>query len=92
MIKGLPSKWGTCSHTVALNDCPLDLECWNNTIAIGLQSRDIIILDGMTGGKLAILSGHTGSVRSSTFSPDGTSLVSGSHDQTVRANLEHNSS
>jgi len=84
VVKGLPSNWGMCSRTVALSDCPLNLECWNNTIAVGLLSRDIIILDGITGNQLAILSGHTGSVRSSTFSPDGTSLVSGSQDQTVK--------
>ena len=84
VVRGLLSKWGMCSRTVVLNDCPLDLVYWNNTIAVGSQSRDITILDGITGTQLAILSGHTGSVRSSAFSSDGTSLVSGSHDQTVK--------
>ena len=66
-------------------DCiPLTLTCWENTIAVGLNSGDITILDGVTGNQKAILSGHTDWVRSIVFSLDGISLVSGSGDRTVK--------
>ena len=84
MIRGLPTEWGTCSHTVVFNSIPLDLACWRDTIAVGLVSGEIIILDGITGSQTAIFSGHTDWVRSVTFSPDGMLLVSGSHDDTVK--------
>ena len=84
MIRGLPTEWGTCSCTVVFNSIPLDLACWRDTIAVGLVSGEIIILDGITGSQTAIFSGHTDWVRSVTFSPDGTLLVSGSHDDTVK--------
>jgi len=67
-----------------LNHFPLTLACWKNIIAIGLRSGNIITLDGTTGIQMAILSGHNDYVRSITFSPDGTSLVSGSDDETIR--------
>jgi WD40 repeat protein len=62
----------------------MSLACWKDTIAVGLVSGDIIILDAVTGGQLAILSGHTGWMRSLAFSSDGTSLVSGSDDKTLK--------
>jgi len=49
-----------------------------------LQSGGIITLNGITGSQVAVLSGHTGGVRSLAFSSDGTLLVSGSNDQTVK--------
>ena len=84
VVKGFLAEWGVCSRTVLLDSTPLTLSCGNNTIAIGLRSRDIIILDAITGSQGAVLSGHTGCVRSLAFSPDGSSLVSGSDDKTVR--------
>ena len=84
MVKGLPAEWGTCTRTVALANRLLALTCWKDTIAVGLTSGDIIILDGITGSQTAILSGHTDWVRSLAFLPDGTSLVSGSHDKTIK--------
>jgi len=84
VVKGLQTEWGKCSHTVSLDGIPLALSYWNNTIAVGSSSRDIIILDGTIGSQVAALSGHTGYVRSLTFSSDGTSLVSGSEDHTVK--------
>ena len=83
VIAGLPPEWGTCSRTVLLDSIPLALACWKDVVAVGLQSRDIIFLDAITGGRTAILSGHTGWVTSLAFSSDGTSLVSGSSDKTV---------
>ena len=84
MIKGLPVEWGTCSRTVALDSRPLSLACWKDTIAIGLGTGDITILDRITGSQAAILSGHTNWVKSVVFSSDGTLLVSGSDDKTVK--------
>ena len=84
MVKGLPAEWGMCSRTVALDDSPTALAHWKDTITIGIKSKDIIILDGITGTQTAILSGHTDWVRSLTFSQDGTSLVSGSNDRTIK--------
>ena len=84
VVKGLKTEWGTCSRTISLEHRGLALSYWNNTIAVGSESNDIIILDGVTGSQAAVLSGHTGWVNSLTFSSDGTSLVSGSHDKTVK--------
>jgi len=84
VVRGLPDEWGTCSRTVHFDDVPNTLTCGNSTIAVGLSSREIIILDAITGSQAAVLSGHTGSVRSLAFSPGGTSLVSGSQDKTVK--------
>ena len=84
MVKGLSTEWGTCSRTVSLNNYPLDLSYWNNTIAVGSDSGDIIILDAITGSQMAILSGHTKQINCLTFSSDGKSLVSGSNDATVK--------
>jgi len=84
VVKGFSDEWGTCSRTVLLDNDPQTLSCGNNTIAIGLESGDIIILDAITGSQTAVLSGHTDWVGSLTFSPGGTSLVSGSDDKTVR--------
>ena len=84
VVKGLPAEWGTCSRTVSLSSSVWDLSYWNNTIAIGSNSRDIIILNAITGSQIAVLSGHTDIVWSVTYSPDGVSLVSGSQDKTVK--------
>jgi len=73
-----------CSRTVAFDCTPRGVTCWKDTIAVGLKSGDIITLDGITGSQTAILSGHSDYVRSLVFSPDGTSLVSGSNDKTVK--------
>jgi len=84
VVKGLPARWGACFRTVTLSSPVRALGCWKDTIAVGLESGKIIILDRITGIQTAILSGHTDSVRSLAFSPDGTSLVSGSIDKTVK--------
>ena len=84
MVKGLSAEWGMCSRTTVLKHIPYSLSYWNNTIAVGSGNKDILILDAITGGQTAVLSGHTDEVRSITFSSDGTSIVSGSKDKTVK--------
>jgi len=84
VVKGLPAEWGMCSRTVAFDSHPLTLTCQRDTIVVGMGSGDIITLDEITGTQTALLSGHTGGVYSLAFSPDRTSLVSGSYDKTVK--------
>ena len=84
MVKGLLAEWGKCSRTVALSSTPRTISCWNTTIAAGLESGNIIILDAITGSCTAILSGHVSWVGSVTFSSDGKLLVSGSDDKIVK--------
>ena len=73
-----------CSRTVLLNSGPWTLSYWNNTVAVGSEDTDILILDAITGSQMAVLPGHTDAVRSLTFSSNGMLLVSGSHDKTVK--------
>ena len=84
IVKGLPVEWDVCFRTVTLDTSPWTLACWKDTIAVGNYNWDITILDGITGSQTAVLSGHTGWVRSVAFSSDGTSLVSGGGDKTVK--------
>ena len=84
MVKGLSTEWGACSHTVPLDSCGLALSCCKNIIAVGLELRDIIIFNAITGAQIATLSGHICEVNSLAFSSDGMSLVSGSDDRTVK--------
>jgi WD40 repeat protein len=83
-IKGTEVEWGKCSHTVTLGSSIFALSLWNNTISVGSEDNDIIILDATTGSQTAIFSGHTAEVICLTFSSDGKSLVSGSGDETVK--------
>ena len=84
MVKGLLAEWGKCSRTVAISSALYTLSHWDTTIAAGLGSGDIIILDAITGICTAALSGHVSCVRSVTFSSDGKFLVSGSDDKIVK--------
>jgi len=84
VVKGILAEWGRCSRTVFLNDNPFSLAYWADTIAVGLSSGDIAILDAITGSQAVVLSGHTELVASLAFSLDGTLLVSGSYDHTVK--------
>jgi WD40 repeat protein len=84
VVKGLPAEWGMWSRAVSLDEIPLVLACQNDIIAVGLTSGDIITLNGITGSQVAVLPGHTNWVESLAFSLDGTSLVSGSYDHTLK--------
>ena len=77
--------WGTCIRTIWYSNFVPALTYWNTTIAAtGATSGEIITFDAFTGSQIAILSGHTGTVHSLTFSLDGTLLVSGSRDETIK--------
>jgi len=79
-----PAEWGACTRTVSCNgDYTATLAYQNNSIATGLYN-DITIFDALTGSQTAVLSGHTGYVMCIVFSSDGTLLVSGSRDKTVK--------
>jgi len=84
VIEGFQAGWGTCSCTVSLSNVPWALACYKDCIAVGLRSCDIIVLNGITGSQVAALSGHTDWIQSLTFSLDGTLLMSGSLDKTVK--------
>ena len=84
VIKGLPAGWGVCSRTTLLSSFTMTLSHHGNSIAVGSLSGDIIILSAITGSQSALLSGHTDAVECVVFSSDGTSLVSGSWDETVK--------
>ena len=84
VIKGVPVGWGVCSRTTLLSSHPRSLSHHGNSIAVGLGSGDIIILNAITGSQSAVLSEHTSAVRCVVFSSDGTSLVSGSNDRAVK--------
>jgi len=83
VVKGLPVKWEACSQTISSSHFPQSLTCWKDIVAVGLISGDINILDAGTGTCTSVLSRHTDSVESLTFSSDGASLVSGSNDKSI---------
>jgi WD40 repeat protein len=83
-VRGLSTEWGACSRTVSLAHEATAMSHWNNTVAVGLYSGDIIILSAITGSQSTTLSGHSGWVASVTFSSDGVLLVSGSDDKSIK--------
>ena len=84
VVKGLPTEWGVCSRTVFLSRYTWTLSYHDGAIAVGSEYGDIIILNSITGTQKAVLSGHTALVYCVEFSSDGTLLVSGGHDNTVK--------
>jgi len=84
VVRGLSAGWGTCFRIVSLDDRPVSLACWKDTIAVGSDSGYIVTLNAITGSKIAVLSGHTYRVKSLSFSLDGTMLVSGGDDTTIK--------
>jgi WD40 repeat protein len=83
-VRGLSTEWGACCRTVSLAHKPEAMSCWNNAIAVGLESGDIIVLSAITGSQSATFSGHSDGVKSVTFSSDGALLVSGSYDKSIK--------
>ena len=55
----------------------------NGTLLAVASSIGIWIHDAQTGQEIDLLTGHTASVRSVAFSPDGRTLASGSEDNTI---------
>jgi len=84
VIKGLPAEWGTCSRTVLLKSFTRTLSFKDNTVAVGSEYGDIIILDIITGSQTSVFSGHTNQILCLTFSPNGILLASASSDDTVK--------
>ena len=84
VVKGPLGGWGVCSRTIQLGECTRALSHHNNHVAVGSLSGDINILNAVTGSQSVVLSGHTGEVNCIVFSSDGTSLVSGSDDKTIK--------
>lgn len=52
-------------------------------VAVATKGPDITLLNVLTGAAVAVLRGHTATVRGVAFSPDGARLVSASSDGTV---------
>ena len=75
------AEWRTYNRTVPC-ECKA-LACKNNIVAAS-DNCEIIILDATTGSQAAIFSGHLHTITCLAFSMDGTLLVSGSMDKTVR--------
>lgn len=85
VIAGLSAEWGMCFHTVSdYEPYSSGLACWNSIIATGSLSGDILVFDSVTRTQRSVLHGHSGLVRTFTFSSDGALLVSGSDDNTVK--------
>ena len=53
-------------------------------IVSGSSDNSVRVWDASTGAQLKVLNGHTATVNSVAFSPDGTRIVSGSTDKSVR--------
>jgi len=84
VFSGTETEWGVCYRTTLLGRRVWTISHWKNSVAVGSNLSDIIILDAITGSQTAVLSGHKDEVKCVTFSSDGRSLVSGSYDKTVK--------
>jgi len=84
VAKVVSAGWGACFRVISLDSEPSTLAYWKDTVAVSLYTGPIIILSAITGGQVAILSGHSLEVSSLAFSPDGVLLVSGSWDNTIK--------
>ena len=92
-----PRPW-TSTVQAALGPCPrlvaststepawraLDYSAAATLLAAGSASGSIQLWDVPTGRGVAVLNGHSGSVNSVCFSPDGATLASGSSDNTIK--------
>ena len=84
VVRGRPDEWGTYSRVVPFEHYPEALVHRKDVVVVGLRSGDIVMLDAITGSHKSLLSGHTDSVSSLSFSRDGTLLISGSWDGAIK--------
>jgi len=84
VVTKLSVKWGACSHTIFSPASASAHARWKDIIAVGLEMGDINILNAITGVSISVLSGHTTYTRALAFASDGTLLVSGSDDETIK--------
>ena len=84
VVKGRPDRWGAHTRVVSFPHDANVLVFRKDIIAVGLSSGDITILDAVTGSSRSVLSGHTNTVMSLALTLDGTLLVSGSFDDTIK--------
>lgn len=84
VVKGRPGEWGTCSRIVSFDDDTEALAYHKDIVTVGLSSGDTVILDAITGSRRSTLPGHRDNVISLAFSLDGTLLVSGSRDNSIK--------
>ena len=83
VVMGLPGQWDTCARTMMLENIPLASAHWGDIIAIGL-GHDVVLFDAITGTRTSVLCGHGNVIYSLASSQDGTILMSGSNDTTVK--------
>ena len=55
VVRGLPAGWGTCFRTIFLEEIPLGLAYWKDTISVGSESGYIMTLNAITGSKIAVI-------------------------------------
>ena len=81
------TKWGLPEGAIArLGKGSIDQIAYSPDSAVlaVVSSIGIWIYDAKTGEELSLLTGHTRWIHSVVFSSDGTTLASGSHDNTIR--------
>ncbi len=66
-------------HTVVMSPDGARMACWTDRNQSG-----VAILDATTGKQIATCNGHSEAIWAFTFSPDGSTLATGSEDQTAR--------
>ena len=84
MVAGRPDEWETTFRVISFDSYPEALAYQKDIVAAGLVSGDIVVLDPVTGFRRSVLSGHASGVTSLAFSLDGTLLVSGGGDRTIK--------
>ncbi|MBI3248830.1 MAG: WD40 repeat domain-containing protein [Deltaproteobacteria bacterium] len=83
----LPWSWQATRQLVAAHWQPTEARaaaCWADLVATVAQVDDPTTVEHFVSQERAVLRGHANWVRSVAFSPDGTTLASGSSDCTIR--------
>jgi WD40 repeat protein len=84
VLVGLPDRWDACSRRIIVEGGPSAFAHWGDIVAVGLGLSSVVLYNAITGSRMSVLSGHTGTILSLAFSLDGTLLISGSEDKTVK--------